>query len=59
MRAYTMNELFRLTRTQLLALRAKIVAEFCTLPEGSVEHAVAYGNLYRIQRVLAHPRFAP
>jgi hypothetical protein len=57
MRAYSLMELFNLTRAELFSLHAKIVAE---LPELSGSDAeVALENLRRIRRVLAQPRCAP
>ena len=57
MRAYSLSELFNLTRDELFALHARIVVE---LPQLTADdHAVALENLRRIRRVLAHPRFAP
>jgi hypothetical protein len=50
---------FRLTRRELFALHAEIVAELSRLPEGSPEHHVALGNLRLIRRVLAQPALAP
>jgi len=57
MRAYSLNELFRLTRTELLALHAKIAALFPMLSE--FDRAVARENLRLIRRVLARPSCAP
>ncbi len=57
MRAYSLSELFNLTRAELFALHARIVAEEATLPEG--ERDIASENLRKLRRVLAHPRNAP
>jgi len=57
MRAYSLNELFTLTRAELFALHAKIVADLAALPEA--DRAVAFDNLRKLRRVLAHPRNAP
>jgi hypothetical protein len=59
MRAYLLNELFRLTRNELFALHAEIVRELDDIPEDSAELVVAFENLRLIRRVLAHPHFAP
>ena len=59
MRAYSLNELFRLTRNELFELHAEIVRELVDLPEDSAELAVAFENLRLIRRALAHPHFTP
>ena len=55
MRAYSLNELFNLTRAELFALHTDIASELAALPEGSEERVVALSNLRCIRRVLAHP----
>ena len=57
MRAYSLNQLFNLTRKELFALHARIAAELPTLCRA--DYAVAIENLRRIRRVLANPRHAP
>ena len=57
MRTYSLNELFRLTRRELLTLRAKIAAELSDLC--GPERLVALENLRLLRIVLAHPRPAP
>jgi hypothetical protein len=57
MRAYSLMELFNLTRAELFSLQAKMVAELPELSEGDAE--VALENLRNIRRVLAQPRWAP
>ena len=57
MRAYSLIKLFNLTRAELFALHAKIVAELPELSGGDAE--VALQNLRRIRHVLAQPRCAP
>ncbi len=57
MRAYSLSELVNLTRNELFALHAKIVAELPTLSES--DYTIALETLRRIRRVLSHPRFAP
>ena len=59
MRAYSLNELFRLTRNELFELHAETVRELDDIPEDSAELAIAFENLRLIRRVLAHPHFAP
>ncbi|MGD0192464.1 MAG: hypothetical protein ABSD74_17135 [Rhizomicrobium sp.] len=56
MRAYSLIELFNLTRAELFSLHAKIVAELPELSGGDAE--VALENLRNIRRVLAQPRWA-
>jgi hypothetical protein len=56
MRAYSLNELFRLTRNELFELHAEIVRELDDMPEDSAELATAFENLRLIRRALAHPR---
>jgi len=51
MRAYSLTELFCMTRAELFALHARIVAELPMLL-GS-DRAVAVDNLRKISRVLA------
>lgn len=57
MRAYSLTELFCMTRAELFALHARIVAELPMLPESDL--AVAVDNLRQIRCVLAHPALAP
>jgi len=57
MRAWTLNELFRLTRTELFSLHARLVAELPTLR--AADRDVALDNLRKVRRVLAHPHFSP
>lgn len=57
MRAYSLNELFRLTRAELFALHARITAEVPTLCE--TDREVALDNLRKLRRVLAHPQNVP
>ncbi len=59
MRAYSLNELFRLTRAELFALHAKIAAKLSEMPDTAAERHIALGNLRLIRRVLAHPQFRP
>jgi hypothetical protein len=53
MRANPLNELFRLTRAELLALYAEIAAELASVPEMSTDREIALNNLRDIRRVLA------
>jgi hypothetical protein len=54
MRAYSLNELFCLTRTELFALHAGIAAKLPTLCE--LDRDVAFNNLINIRRVLAQSK---
>ncbi len=53
MRVLTINELMRLTRTELCGLAAKIAAELPTYREGSSQRTAAQINLTTIRFVLA------
>jgi hypothetical protein len=53
MRVLTINELMRLTRTELCGLAAKIAAELPAYREGSPQRTAAQINLITIRSVLA------
>ena len=57
MRAYSLNELFNLTRGELFLLHARIAAELPALYAS--DYAIALENLRRIRHVLGHSRWAP
>lgn len=57
MRAYSLNELFCLTRAELFALHAQIVNDLPGLRYE--ERATAIETLRRIRRTLAHVKFGP
>ena len=57
MRAYSLGELFNLTRRELFALHARIVAELPALSED--DYLICLETLRRIRRVLGHPHYAP
>jgi hypothetical protein len=59
MRVLTINELMRLTRTQLCGLAARIAAALPTYLEGSPQRTVAHINLNNIRAVLARRDFSP
>ena len=59
MRSYSLNELFRLTRNQLLALHAETVAHLAALPDDSADRPVALANLHNIRRALATAELSP
>jgi len=58
-RAYSLNELFYLTRDQLFALHAQIAVELDALPDDSPDRPVALQNLRNIRRVLGRPHHQP
>ena len=59
MRVLTMNELWRLTRIELLDLANRITNELLAFPEGSPERANALTSLRNIRYVLARRDFSP
>ena len=59
MRVLTLNELMRLTRTELCGLAAQITAALPTFREGSPQRTAAYINLRNIRAVLARRDFSP
>jgi hypothetical protein len=59
MRVLTLNELMRLTRTELCALAAQVTAALAEFPEGSTERLNAQINLRNIRAVLARRDFSP
>lgn len=59
MRAWTLIELFRLTRAELFGLHQEIVNALAAMPLTSPERPIALANLQSIRRVLARPNLAP
>ena len=59
MRTYSITELFRLSRSELLALHAQILAELAHLADADPGAVVARDNLRRIREVLSRPRPQP
>lgn len=59
MRAYSLKELFCLTRNELFALHHEICSEIATLADDAPERATANEVLRRIRRVLAQIRPGP
>ena len=59
MRTYSLTELFCLTRNELFALHARVVAELSALPEDAADRLAAFDTLRLIRRVLARHRPAP
>jgi hypothetical protein len=52
MRVWTLNELLRLTRTELCALHREIAATLARLRETSPQRLIALRNLRNIRHVL-------
>ena len=59
MREYSLMELFYLTRNELFALHADVVAEMAREPVRSAEYRIGLKNLRSIRRVLAQIRLTP
>jgi hypothetical protein len=59
MRAWTLFELFRLTRAELFGLYHDIANALAAMPDSDPERPIALANLQNIRRVLARPNFAP
>jgi hypothetical protein len=59
MRVLTINELWRLTRIELLDLVNRVTGELPALQEGSPERANALISLRNIRFVLARRDFSP
>jgi hypothetical protein len=59
MRVLTLNELMRLTRTELCGLVAQITAALPAFRERSPQRTAAYINLRNIRAVLARRDFSP
>ena len=57
MRAYSLNELFCLTRAELFALHARIAAELPALSE--TDRSIALDNLRKLRRILAAASLEP
>ena len=59
MQVLTINELMRLTRTELCGLAARITAELPAFPEGSPQRNAACTTLRNIRWVLAQRDLSP
>ena len=59
MRAWTLNELFRLTRAELFGLYRDIVNALAAMPDSDPERPIALANLQNIRRALARPNLGP
>jgi hypothetical protein len=59
MRVLTLNELMRLTRTELCGLVAEMTKALTEFPEGSTERLNAQINLRNIHAVLARRDYSP
>jgi hypothetical protein len=59
MKVLTINELWRLTRTQLCDLAQRVTSELQQFAEGSPERANALTSLRNIRYVLARRDYSP
>jgi hypothetical protein len=59
MRVWTLNELFRLTRAELLRLHRDIATALAAMPDTDPERPVALINLRNIRHELSRRDFAP
>jgi len=59
MRVWTLIELFRFTRAELVRLHREIFTQLKDLPQDTDEYRIAVVNLQLIRRVLARPSLAP
>ncbi len=59
MKVWTLNELFRLTRNELVALHRRVVADLVPLPLDHPDRELALGNLRNIRRALARSENTP
>ena len=59
MRVWTLFELFRLTRAELLGLYRDIAHALAAMPDGDPERPVALANLQNIRTVVARPHLVP
>lgn len=59
MRAWTLIELFRLTRAELFGLYQEIVNALAAMADSDPERRIALANLQNIRRALARPHLAP
>jgi hypothetical protein len=59
MRAWTLIELFRLTRAELFGLHQDIVNALAAMPDSDPERPIALANLQNIRKVLARPNLVP
>lgn len=59
MRAWTLIELFRLTRAELFGLYQEIVNAFAAMPDNDPARPIALANLQNIRRALARASLVP
>ena len=59
MRAWTLFELFRLTRAELFGLYQEIVSALAAMPDSDPQRPIALANLQNIRRALARPHLVP
>jgi len=57
MRAYSLSELFCLTRNELFSLHARIAADAAGLQEGVPEYGIALANMRLVRRALSRTAF--
>lgn len=59
MRAWTLIELFRLTRAELFGLYQEIVNAIAAMPDSDPARPIALANLQNIRRALARATLVP
>ena len=59
MRAWTLFELFRLTRAELFGLYHEIVNALAAMPDSDPQRPIALANLQNIRRALARASLVP
>ena len=59
MRAWTLIELFRLTRAELFGLYQEIVNALAAMPDSDPGRRIALANLQNIRRALARASLVP
>ena len=59
MRAWTLVELFRLTRAELFGLYQEIVNAIAAMPDSDPRRPIALANLQNVRRALARASLVP
>jgi hypothetical protein len=59
MRAWTLIELFRLTRAELFGLYQEIINALAAMPDSDPERPIALATLQNIRRALARASLVP
>jgi hypothetical protein len=59
MRAWTLIELFRLTRAELFGLYQEIVNALAAMPDSDPERPIALATLQNVRRALARASLVP